>query len=67
MMGVTFRSSHLISNKTFDYLVEKSKCPIVNAGLGLPKEALGAFHSNQDRSHSCKSQVSSLVVAHFPN
>ena len=57
MMGVTFKSSHFSScEQSNRHLVEKSKCPIVDAGLSLPKEALGALHSNQDRSHDRKSQ-----------
>ena len=64
IMGVTFKSSHFSSvEQNNRHLVEKSKCPIVDAGLSLTKEALGAFHSNQDRSHVSKSQgVSSLLL-----
>ena len=62
MMGVTFKSSNFSSvEQNNPHLVEKSKCPIVDAGLSLSKEGLGAFHSNQDRSHDSnhkESQVS---------
>ena len=48
-----------------NHLVEKSKCPIVNAGLGLPEEALGAFYSNQERSHGGKWHVDTVVWKHL--
>ena len=40
-----------IAIKNTPHLIEESECPIVNAGLGLPKEALGSLHSNKDGSH----------------
>ena len=40
-----------IAIKNTPHLIEESECPIVNAGLGFPKEALGSLHSNKDGSH----------------
>ena len=50
-----------IAIKNTPHLIEESECPIVNAGLGLPKEALGSLHSNKDGSHSQLRQGSSQL------